>query len=65
MKKVFPYNSKFVHVSCVNMLPEVYFDNKKENISNLSNLKNIKNRICKFCEIEYGYCIKCDFKDCE
>jgi NuA3 HAT complex component NTO1 len=58
----------WAHITCVNWLPEIWYKNEKENLKfNLNGKINEKRKglMCYVCKDTDGYCLHCDFKDCD
>ena len=59
------FKNTFAHVSCVNWLPEIYFNQSKTEVRQLEKLDKVRKQLeCVFCDIKYGYCLQCDRLNC-
>ena len=62
-------NIGWVHLTCVNWMPEIWFTDEKYKTCIEGNLtKERQQLICSYCKgrnkKKVGFCIQCDYKDC-
>ena len=62
-------NIGWVHLTCVNWMPEIWFKEGSENTIVEGHMSESRYKLtCKFCrgknKKKLGACIQCDFKDC-
>lgn len=59
----------WVHLTCVNWMPEIWFKEDSENTIVEGNLSKDRTKlICSYCKgknvRKFGCCIQCDYKNC-